>query len=101
MLFERMRRLASAIAGNAVTELEAAHPAAVLDAERTRLRLQVARYNRGLAAHAAIAERRCGSSRCGRTARAGPRGRGGTRAHRGDEAQHRRGAGAARARGAV
>jgi hypothetical protein len=57
MLFERMRRLASAIAGNAVTELEAAHPAAVLDAERTRLRLQVARYNRGLAAHAAIAER--------------------------------------------
>jgi len=57
MLFERMRRLASAIAGNAVTELEAAHPVAVLDAERTRLRMQVARYNRGLAAHAAIAER--------------------------------------------
>jgi hypothetical protein len=57
MLFERMRRLASAIAGNAVTELEAAHPTAVLDAERTRLRLQVARYNQGLAAHAAIGER--------------------------------------------
>jgi hypothetical protein len=57
MLFERMRRLAAAIAGNAVTELEAAHPAAVLDAERTRLRVQVARYNRGLAAHAAIGER--------------------------------------------
>ncbi|MBM4385962.1 MAG: hypothetical protein FJ091_21665 [Deltaproteobacteria bacterium] len=57
MLFERIRRLAGAIAGNAVTELEAAHPVAVLDAERTRLRLQVARYNRGLAAHAAIGER--------------------------------------------
>jgi hypothetical protein len=57
MLFERMRRLVGAIAGNAVTELEAAHPVAVLDAERTRLRTQVARYNRGLAAHAAIGER--------------------------------------------
>lgn len=57
MLFERIRRLAGAIAGNAVTELEAAHPVAVLDAERTRLRVQVARYNRGLAAHAAIGER--------------------------------------------
>ena len=57
MLFERIRRLTAAIAGNAVTELEAAHPVAVLDAERTRLRVQVARYNRGLAAHAAIAER--------------------------------------------
>jgi hypothetical protein len=57
MLLERVRRLVGAIAGNAVTELEAAHPAAVLDAERTRLRLQVARYNRGLAAHAAIGER--------------------------------------------
>jgi hypothetical protein len=57
MLLERMRRLAAAIAGNAVTELEAAHPVAVLDAERTRLRMQVARYNRGLAAHAAIGER--------------------------------------------
>jgi hypothetical protein len=57
MLLERIRRLAGAIAGNAVTELEAAHPVAVLDAERTRLRLQVARYNRGLAAHAAIGER--------------------------------------------
>jgi hypothetical protein len=57
MLFERIRRLAGAIAGNAVTEIEAAHPVAVLDAERTRLRLQVARYNRGLAAHAAIGER--------------------------------------------
>ncbi len=57
MLFERMRRLVGAIAGNTVTELEAAHPAAVLDAERTRLRLQVARYNQGLAAHAAIGER--------------------------------------------
>jgi hypothetical protein len=57
MLFERMRRLVGAIAGNAVTELEAAHPAAVLDAERTRLRVQVARYNQGLAAHAAIGER--------------------------------------------
>jgi hypothetical protein len=57
MLFERMRRLVGAIAGNAVTELEAAHPVAVLDAERTRLRVQVARYNRGLAAHAAIGER--------------------------------------------
>ena len=51
MLFERMRRLVGAIAGNAVTELEAAHPVAVLDAERTRLRTQVARYNRGLAAY--------------------------------------------------
>jgi hypothetical protein len=57
MLFERMRRLVGALAGNAVTELEAAHPVAVLDAERTRLRVQVARYNRGLAAHAAIGER--------------------------------------------
>jgi len=57
MLFERVRRLVGAIAGNAVTELEAAHPVAVLDAERTRLRTQVARYNRGLAAHAAIGER--------------------------------------------
>ncbi len=57
MLFERVRRLMGAIAGNAVTELEAAHPEAVLDAERTRLRVQVARYNRGLAAHVAIAER--------------------------------------------
>jgi hypothetical protein len=57
MLFERIRRLAGAIAGNAVTELEAAHPVAVLDAERTRLRMQVARYNHGLAAHAAIGER--------------------------------------------
>ena len=57
MLLERIGRLFGAIAGNAVTELEAAHPVAVLDAERTRLRVQVARYNRGLAAHAAIGER--------------------------------------------
>lgn len=57
MVFARLRNLFGAIAGQAVTELEAAHPEAVLDAERTRLRLQVARYNRGLAAHAAIAER--------------------------------------------
>ena len=34
MLFERIRRLAGAVAGNAVTELEAAHPVAVLDAEQ-------------------------------------------------------------------
>ena len=57
MLWGRMRRLVGAIAGNAVTELEAANPVAVLDSERTRLRVQVARYNRGLAAHAAISER--------------------------------------------
>jgi hypothetical protein len=57
MVFARLRHLFGAIAGQAVTELEAAHPEAVLDAERTRLRSRVARYNRGLAAHASIAER--------------------------------------------
>lgn len=63
MVFARLRHLFGAIAGQAVTELEAAHPEAVLDAERTRLRLQVARYNRGLAAHAAIGERLRGRAR--------------------------------------
>jgi hypothetical protein len=45
------------ITGHAITEIEAAHPEAVLDYERQNLREQVARYNRGLAAHAALCER--------------------------------------------
>lgn len=53
----RMRRLVRMMTGHAMTEIEAAHPEAVLDYERQRLREQVARYNRGLASHAALCER--------------------------------------------
>lgn len=53
----RVRRLMTMMTGHAITEIEAAHPEAVLDHERQRLREQVARYNRGLAAHAALCER--------------------------------------------
>lgn len=57
MVTLRIRRLFTAITGHAVTEIEAAHPEAVLDYERTQLRAQVANYNRGLASHAALCER--------------------------------------------
>jgi phage shock protein A len=57
MVTLRIRRLFTAITGHAVTEIEAAHPDAVLDYERTQLRAQVANYNRGLASHAALCER--------------------------------------------
>ena len=57
MFAVRLRRLVNAITGHAITEIEAAHPEAVLDHERQQLRLQVARYNHGLAAHAGVCER--------------------------------------------
>ncbi len=57
MATARIRRIVTMITGRALTEIEAAHPEAVLDYERTRLHEQVARYNRGLASHAALCER--------------------------------------------
>ena len=56
-MIARVRRLMTMMTGHAITGIEAAHPEAVLDHERQRLREQVARYNRGLAAHAALCER--------------------------------------------
>ncbi len=53
----RIRRLWSAVAGSALTELETDHAGALLDLEREQLRRQVAEYNRGLAGHAALCER--------------------------------------------
>jgi phage shock protein A len=57
MLTKRMTRVWRAMVGARITELEACNAESMLDLEKDRLRRQVAKYNRGLAGHAAVCER--------------------------------------------
>jgi len=57
MVTRRLGRLWQAMVGAQLTELEACNAEAMLDHEKERLRRQVAKYNRGLAGHAAVCER--------------------------------------------
>ena len=53
----RIARIGRALVGKFLSDVEAENADAMLDAERQQLREQVARYNRGLASHAALCAR--------------------------------------------
>ena len=53
----RIARIGRALVGKFLSDVEAENAEAMLDAERQQLREQVARYNRGLASHAALCAR--------------------------------------------
>ncbi|HKU41435.1 MAG TPA: hypothetical protein VJR89_24930 [Polyangiales bacterium] len=57
MLTKRIVNLWYAVLGSGVSELEAKNAEAMLDFEREELQRKLARYNHGLAGHAAICER--------------------------------------------
>ncbi|MFM2420920.1 MAG: hypothetical protein RL385_5643 [Pseudomonadota bacterium] len=57
MLIRRMSRLVEAVFGEQLSELEVNHASALLESEREELAQRVARFNQGLAVHAAMCER--------------------------------------------
>jgi phage shock protein A len=56
-MFKRLGNLIRGFFGLAVTNLEKQNPEALLEVEKENLRTQIAKYNQGLASHAALCER--------------------------------------------
>src|SRR5689334_7643423 len=63
MLFNRIANLIKGFLGLFVSGLEKRNPEALLEVEKENLRVQIGKYNQGLASHAALCERLMGQVR--------------------------------------